>query len=90
MLFPFITVAGKVQDHGKLTGTREANQTHPQASRQCPTAGFAPRDRFTKPPVVQRRMQIPNLIKKEEEIKDSTKCMTNVQLRESLQTEAAR
>lgn len=50
MLFPFITVAGKVQDHGKLTGTREANQTHPQASRQCPTAGFAPRDRFTKPP----------------------------------------
>lgn len=35
-------------------------------------------------------MQIPNLIKKEEEIKDSTKCMTNVQLRESLQTEAAR
>lgn len=53
MLFPFITAAGKVQYHGKLTGTCKAHQTHPtaQASRQCPTAGFAPRDRFTKPPV---------------------------------------
>lgn len=72
------------QEHAKLT---KHTLKHPgNAQRQ----GLLPETASQSPQLLQRRMQIPNLIKKEEEIKDSTKCMTNVQLRESLQTEAAR
>lgn len=74
------------QEHAKLT-KHTPQLKHPGNAQQ---QGLLPETASQSPRLLQRRMEIPNLIKKEEEIKDSTKCMTNVQLRESLQTESAR